>query len=210
MPLKVFLPPRVALRLLYGAVRLLFRLLYGDVRIRVSREVWGNGEPYYLAAMPGTSATGLALLWSTRLGSSSMIGQAVAGADHRQTPVGVLACGESWSKVRQPVQPSDFRGNPAPRIPARLGAPGAVDRDKTQPRRRFPPSELHAKFTLHFSSGMEQSDHNLGRHARSALVGRDFNGFALRINVPCKVRVTFCHEAQACPRGRSLFSLWPR
>jgi len=41
-----FLPPRLALRLLYDAFRLLFRLLYGEVRIRVTREVWGNGEPY--------------------------------------------------------------------------------------------------------------------------------------------------------------------
>jgi hypothetical protein len=39
--------------------RLLFRLLYGDVRIRVNREVWGNGERHYLAAMPGTSAHGI-------------------------------------------------------------------------------------------------------------------------------------------------------
>lgn len=54
-----FLPSRLALRLLYDAFRLLFRLLYAEVRIRVTREVWGNGEPYYLAAMPGTSAHGI-------------------------------------------------------------------------------------------------------------------------------------------------------
>ena len=53
------LPPRLALRLLNDAFRLLFRLLYGEVRIRVTREVWGNGEPYYLAAMPSTSAHGI-------------------------------------------------------------------------------------------------------------------------------------------------------
>ena len=51
--------PRVSLRLVYGTARLLFRLMYGDVRIQVTREMWGTGEPYYFASMPGTAARGI-------------------------------------------------------------------------------------------------------------------------------------------------------
>lgn len=110
-----FLPSRLALRLLYDAFRLLFRLLYGEFRIRVAREVWGNGEPYYLAPIawhlcPRDWPYRGARDWATR----QRLGQAVAGADDRQAPVG-SCLRRIMEQGSATVKSPEFRRNSGPR-----------------------------------------------------------------------------------------------